>query len=962
MSNKRTSASRPRIIERWFPTTEVSAASQKGWGSSNSETLLMSWFAKRPLAQSRAAVLCSLLPWPESPHEQRRVQAIIREALGDCQDEEYVEDGNEAHAFGILDCARYDKHKGYDAARRDVIRLLEDAYPDRPAEMLDPFSGRGLIPIEAARYGQQAHAIDYLPVAVLASRLLTDWPFRDWSHERELPFSQPDAQIRQFDPNNPERLVYDIETVQAEVQRRTEALLDEFYPDSPNGGKPWGYLWAVVIHCDECGREFPLFNTTTLRSADEKKGDKGSSLVLLTSASAWSTDVLEVESGSAATMRPLIRGTRGKVAWCPYPDCGHAHELSEHKRLVRQHYDNLAILAVADLDGTTKVFRRPTAEDLEAPERARDALKQMQVNSLPARPDERLVMGSSRMMAVHYGATTFGDLSVDRQNLLHASIAGAICDIASELVDAGTSAEYASALAGYAGAVLSRKLKRSTRGARLQITGGTQVGDIFVNESSIGFNYDFFEAGLVDGPGTWRSVATTPRALSLLVQTEGSPALVQRGSALSLPYRTGSMDAVITDPPYDAMINYTDASDLFFVWLRRALAGISFDFALTSHPNGTQENAEEIIVSHYWDYTNVEGEHRTPDHYDSSIAKAFAETRRVVHDNGVVTIVFGHGDPDVWKRILDALSSAGLVLTGAWPANTEKGGAPGSANINTTLTLACRPAPVNRPDGRVAEVDAEMRRVIADRVKSVWGPSSLSYVDQKMAAAGPALEVVGRYERILDKTGQQVDLTRYLPLARKAVTEAHDLRFDSLPLGTFDAPTQFALEWARSYGRRVQAASEARWQRLAADLQEHETDGVLKDVSKGVRLIKSSEVESDVVGGSPLFSVALAAAARWSAGSLADAAAAIRDAGVDPADQHFWACINALSKALPETDPDGQIWMRMVRNRDAVVTAVSNVEAAQAIARRAEEQQAAIDGANPQLFADPDSLFGQEGN
>ena len=79
---EQTSAPRPRIIERWFPCAEVSAASGSGWGSSNSETLLMSWFAKRPLAQSRAAVLCSLLPWPDDTEEQARVQAVIRESLG----------------------------------------------------------------------------------------------------------------------------------------------------------------------------------------------------------------------------------------------------------------------------------------------------------------------------------------------------------------------------------------------------------------------------------------------------------------------------------------------------------------------------------------------------------------------------------------------------------------------------------------------------------------------------------------------------------------------------------------------------------------------------------------------------------------------------------------------------------------------------------------------------------------
>lgn len=302
------------------------------------------------------------------------------------------------------------------------------------------------------------------------------------------------------------------------------------------------------------------------------------------------------------------------------------------------------------------------------------------------------------------------------------------------------------------------------------------------------------------------------------------------------------------------------------------------------------------------------------------------------------------------------------MLTGAWPANTEKGGSAGSANINTTLTLACRPAPQNRPDGRVAEVDAEMRGVIADRVKNVWGPSGLSYVDQKMAAAGPALEVVGRYERILDKKGQPVDLTRYLPLARQAVTDSHDLRFDSLPLETFDQKTRFALEWARAYGRRTQAASEARWQRLAADLEEHETAGVLSDVDKGVRLINSEEAKLEPVEGMPLFEVALAAAAEWRAGSLADAATVIRSSGIDPQDQHLWACINALSKSLPETDPDGTVWTSMVRNREAVVAGVANAEAAVRAARVEQERASNFDQHNPHLFEDPDSLFSSEGN
>lgn len=978
MSSPRQSAPQPRVIERWFPCAEVSAASGSGWGSSNSETLLMSWFAKRPLAQSRAAVLCSLLPWPNEPAEQERVQAILREALGVCQDSTWYECGDvecqvsgctrkshmrhasRQHAFGIVDCAKLDPSGGYDAARTDVMQLLQDAYPDRPAEVLDPFSGRGLIPLEAARYGQQAHAIDYSPVATLASRLLIDWPFRDWSNEPELPFDSPGEQASAFDGLDPMRLVRDIAIVQAQVQRRIEQNLDKYYPDNTAGEKPWGYLWVQVIPCDRCGREFPLFGSNKLRVANKKRALESSSFEVRIEEEKWSIVVMSEETSQPPTTRAR-EGKKGKLAWCPYPDCGHGHELAEHKRLVRANFGRLQMLVVSDLNGTHKEFRKPTEADLEAPEAAAKLLMRTTIDGMPARPDETIVPRQVRIGAETYGAKTFGDLSVDRQNLLHATIAMAIREIAEEAQATGISREYAHALAGYCASILARKLKYSTRGSSLRTKpdGSVMLSDIFVNESSLGFNYDSFEAGVGKGPGSWNSVSGVPAALAQLLRTKGRPATVRRGSALRLSLLDGSMDAVITDPPYEAMIQYTDMTDLFYVWLRRALSGIDNDFVMTANPHGTQEKFEEIIV--HTNYATAEGEHRTPEHYRTNISRAFKECKRVVHEDGVVSIVFGHGDPEAWRQLLDAISEAGLVLTGAWPANTEKGGQAGSANIQTTLTLACRPAPPDRPSGRVAEVDAEMRKLIADRVRNVWTPSGLSYVDQKMAAAGPALEVVGRYSQILDKGGQPVDLTRYLPLARQAVTEAHDLHFDTLPLDTFDQRTRFALEWVRSFGRQVQAASEARWNRLAADMEEADVEGVLTDVPKGVRLALSKDAKVEPLEGLSLFQVALTAAEAWREGSLPDAAAAIRTCGVEADDPHFWACLNALSMNLPETDPDGSVWTAMVRNRDALAAGIVNAEAAAVAVVDQQRGAERVKAMNPELFENLNSLFRQEG-
>ena len=70
-----------RMIERWFPCAEVSEHSASGWGTGFAEKSLFTWFASRPLAQAKAAVICSLLPWPDDENEQDRLKTLVRESM-----------------------------------------------------------------------------------------------------------------------------------------------------------------------------------------------------------------------------------------------------------------------------------------------------------------------------------------------------------------------------------------------------------------------------------------------------------------------------------------------------------------------------------------------------------------------------------------------------------------------------------------------------------------------------------------------------------------------------------------------------------------------------------------------------------------------------------------------------------------------------------------------------------------
>ena len=348
----------PRMIERWFPCEEVSANSARGWGSGNIEANLFTWFAKRPLAQAKAAVITSLLPWPEEPDEQRRLQGIVRSAFPDSDDPD-----------------------GRDAAHDELVAELRKHYPDGAA-MLDPFSGRAMIPLEAARLGVRATGIDYSPVASLAGRLLADYPLRDWNDEPPLPFSGAAPEQDQLDLNvdEPPRLLRDVESVLRTVGDRYEASMGGFYPEV-GGKRPWGYLWAVTLPCQECGNRFPLVGSLVLRYPRRKgkspgNNDPGQSYRIVADPDTGSFSVV-VHDGPPDSQPTLVtaRGRRGKSAVCPFPRCRHAHPIEVHTRLMNEGLAEDRLLIAADLDDTVgKSFRTPTAPEHRAAEAASAAL------------------------------------------------------------------------------------------------------------------------------------------------------------------------------------------------------------------------------------------------------------------------------------------------------------------------------------------------------------------------------------------------------------------------------------------------------------------------------------------------------------------------------------------------------------------------------------------------------------
>src|SRR5437899_8626692 len=143
-----------RLIEEKLPLKEVNAESarEKSLRYGNISTMHL-WWARRPLAMSRAVVFATLLPDP----------------------------GNDARRTEILDLlgAASEFEAASDASRVNPLReLLADAYPEGAPKVLDCFAGGGAIPLEALRLGCDTTSLDLNPVAHLVEKCVLEYPQR----------------------------------------------------------------------------------------------------------------------------------------------------------------------------------------------------------------------------------------------------------------------------------------------------------------------------------------------------------------------------------------------------------------------------------------------------------------------------------------------------------------------------------------------------------------------------------------------------------------------------------------------------------------------------------------------------------------------------------------------------------------------------------------------------------------
>jgi putative DNA methylase len=156
---------------------------------------------------------------------------------------------------------------------------------------------------------------------------------------------------------------------------------------------------------------------------------------------------------------------------------------------------------------------------------------------------------------------------------------------------------------------------------------------------------------------------------------EGS-ALVLNGDSARLPIPDGSVDAVVTDPPYFDFVHYSELSDFFYSWLSLALAG---RYAYFRKADSSDEG---------------EVQDKSPKEFARNLGRVFSEAHRCLRNDGLLVFSFHHSRPEAWIAIYDALRVSGFAVVAAHPIKAEmSGGSPKSSAsepINIDAILVCR--------------------------------------------------------------------------------------------------------------------------------------------------------------------------------------------------------------------------------------------------------------------------------
>lgn len=267
---------------------------------------------------------------------------------------------------------------------------------------------------------------------------------------------------------------------------------------------------------------------------------------------------------------------------------------------------------------------------------------------------------------------------------------------------------------------------------------------------------------------------------------------VHQGSSTDLSQlESGSLDLVITDPPFGGLLHYSELSDFFYVWLRLALKN---KYPAIFGSEYTPKSLEAVA--------NRAREPEDPDgFYQRLLTQCWREAHRLLKPGGILAFTFHHSADEPWVAVLESLFDAGYYLEATYPIRSDetkgdgaKPGTFGSQTIEYDIIHVCRkrteePKPVSW--GR-------MRREVMADVRQLQGmlenhaQSGLPAADIQVIRRGKALEYFSRhYGKVYVDEGRTISVREALVGINQLIDEDADKGNEAPPVNAEPMTRQF---------------------------------------------------------------------------------------------------------------------------------------------------------------------------
>ena len=851
-----------RLIEDYLPIEAISAEAsrEKSVRKGHISTLHL-WWARRPLVACRAAVYGVLVPvsrfvpnggsdekkkslgransakfvkalcqYPGEPRTIQEAQRHILIAHADRLTQELAD--WKAGSMAKPEWVEEFKFPGVKVTMDDIT----DGRAPRP-RVLDMFAGGGAIPLEALRLGCEAYALDLNPVAHIIQLCTLVYPQK---------YGKPDTMVRGMTGPKNEKgettwggLAEEVRYWGNSVLKKVRAEIGDLYPLIPDpqykGKKPqiqrdWlkertadenpaghlipvAYLWTRTVQCKNpaCVATVPLVKQTWLCKKDGRyvamkiitpKGKKEASF-----------EIVESTTEKGLGFDPTAF-SKGGNATCPF--CGAVADSEYVKAEGCADRMGHQLMAVACRRSGTrgKVYLAGQDTPDEAPDEAQinKRIEKLCIETGLTVPDEPIVTDAKNSCWTYlYGLTTFGSLFTVRQQLCVLTFAKAVRE-SMRLIREVSGVELSKAVSTVL-AILADRTADYNSSCCMWESGGEFIKSTF-SRQGIPLVWDFCElAPFGEASGSPSGALDWILGVLEAIASCGLPAIVARGSATALLWGNGTLDAVITDPPYYDNVPYANISDFFYVWLRRSIGEL-----YPEHLAGRATPKKQEAVADATRHNDSKDKARLA--YEKMMADAFRECHRTLKPAGQLAVVYAHKTTLGWATLVDALRTTGFVVTEAWPLDTERPGRTrsiASAALASSIFLVARKRDSSSKAGNYeTDVAPELAKIVQERVETLW-EMGISGADLVIACVGAGLRAFTKHARVEYGNGEEVPAERFLAEVETVVLETI-LKKLSKTIGTkngqttltgLDPATRFYVLWRYTYGAAELDAGEA---------------------------------------------------------------------------------------------------------------------------------------------------------